>query len=654
MRIKCLGTALAATLCLAPAAWAQIAPTPSGWEPGQAKAKTDAYVQRRIEVFNRKAPDSEIRAALKLAQMVRPDEPTVLSQLAYYLGTWGSDQEFLDILAFRPEDPLANFHLAGNLSEQGYVNLALPYYAKAAALRPNVSWVQYDAGMNAFYAEDDAACVANLTRALAIGLTEEERRQAYLKRGECHARAGQRKEAKADFGRASVQGAYSVRMLDDGAFGPCRGGSLDKRVRDAAAIADNWKTYEGYRDLTRVLQCDRRHIGALTERLKLEARDANLKRHAEVHQIQLRNLTDGGATDAARARALRQPTAAEMLAEGQAIDMTKPQADITRVAYLSSRVLMLEPDNREARLLRARAVTNLAIGPLAPLAWDDATRVLQANPRAAKAHLVRAILMIRGKGYGEAVTELTAAIALDPNDVRLYLYRSQANLQLARNDAAVRDLTRVLASTPKEVAVRIDRAAAHYKLKNHAAALDDLGVALSVDPNDFRVRASIIQVLDALGRRADADALHIMLLADKQAQAKADAYLTARTTPELTAKVAAVQRGQAVAAQEKRAKERFQAFIEEYSPGEYAFDNLVRKMSNIDQDTDGQKTVDDIRDTAKYADARLNAAWRLGSAFMESDDAAGLPEELLGKLAVYMLDVQEMQKAMTKIKAKLY
>ncbi len=293
----------------------------------------------------------------------------------------------------------------------------------------------------------------------------------------------------------------------------------------------------------RVLECEPKHVGALKERLKLEDRDNNLKRHAAVHRIQLQNIQDGGKTYAARLKALQPPTVAEMLAEGLAIDMAKgPGADNSmRATYLASRALMQEPNNAQAHLLRARALANLGIGPLSALAWSHATRALQIDPNLAVAHLVRAVLFVRGKGFSEAAAELTAAIAIDPNDMRFYAQRGDAYAQLGRNREAVQDLTHFLASSPNDLLALQARALAHYGLKNHQAALNNLDAAFKVDPKNFNVRASTVMVLDAMSRGDDADAVHIVLMVDHEAATAGHAYLSGRMAPALAAKAATVK-----------------------------------------------------------------------------------------------------------------
>lgn len=651
--VRLIAVIAVAACCVMPAA-AQIAPTPDGWKPEQAKAKADAYIAEQIAVFTRKAPANDIKLALRRVQMVRPDEPTVTNQLAFYVGEGQPDQFYNEILAFRPDEPVATYYLAQKLSDEGYVNLALPFYAKAASQRPNDAVVQEKAGMNAFYAEDDAACIAYLTRSLEIGGPSQ---PTWLKRGECYARAGKKKEAEADFAKVEGNdGAYSVRMFREGVFNGCgwAWGSLDDRVRNAATVADDWKTYEGYRELTRVLECEPKHVGALTERLKLEDRDNNLKRHALVHRIQLQNLKDGGATNAARLKALQPPTAAQMLAEGQAIDMANDPGGEKRMraGHLASRVLMLEPGNAQAHLLRARALANLGIGPLSGLAWDDATRALGANPKLATAHFVRAVLFVRGNGYKEAAVELTAAIAIDPNDMRFYAQRGDAYAQVGQDEPAVQDLTRFLASSPKDIPALQGRALAYYNLKKYQLALSDLDAAFAIDPKNFRVKAATVRVLDAMGRKSDADAVHTVLLAEHEAETKANEYLARRTTPALTAKAADVKEGQAFAAMEKRAADRFQDFVNEYSPAEYSYNNLVRKMELATALDDN--TMKSLRDTAEYADTHLKAAWRIGSTFIDSDDMAGLSEEKLGKLAGWLVHVEEMQAGLKTIMDVLY
>ena len=48
------------------------------------------------------------------------------------------------------------------------------------------------------------------------------------------------------------------------------------------------------------------------------------------------------------------------------------------------------------------------------------------------------------------------------------------------------------------------------------------------------------------------------------------------------------------------------------------------------------------------------AAWRIGSTFIDSDDMAGLSEEKLGKLAGWLVHVEEMQAGLKKIMDVLY
>lgn len=649
--------AVAVAVCCAAGASAQIAPTPAGWELDEAIAKASAWVDEQIAAFERREPAANIKLALRQAQMLAPDEPTATNQLAFYLGPSQPDRIYLDILAFRPDEPVANYYLAENLSREGYEALALPYYATAARQRPDDVVIQFHAGMNAFYAEDNAACIAYLTRAQAIGVSASDEEQIYLKRGECHARAGMKKQAEADFSnQESNDGAYSVRMFREGVYNGCgwAWGSLEDRVRNAAAVADDWKPYEGYRDLTRVLMCEPKHAGALKERLKLEERDNNLKRHALAHRIQLQNLQDGGKTYDARLAALAPQTIQEMLAEGRSIDMVNdPGRDKRmRAAFLATRVLAQEPDNAQAHLLRARAIANLGIGPLSGLAWSHATRALEIDPKLATAHFVRAILFMRGNGYREAATELTAAIALDPGDTRFYAQRASAFGALKLYAEAVQDYTRVLAAREKDINALRGRAEAHYGLKNYQAAYNDLGTALGVEPENFDVRASLIGVLDAMGRRQDADALHIMLLAKQEVQAKAHAYLAARTTPALEAKATEVKGGIADADALKRAEARFQAFVDEYVPGEYAYENLVLDMgaaTSLDDDK-----LQDLRTRGEYAERKFKEARRIGNSLIASDEASRLSAEQLVKLAAWLAQVDSMQTGLTDVLNSIY
>src|SRR5690606_31610364 len=130
----------------------------------------------------------------------------------------------------------------------------------------------------------------------------------------------------------------------------------------------------------------------------------------------------------------------------------------------------------------------------------------------------------------------------------------------------------------------------------------------------------------------------IVLASDFEAEAKANSYLAGRMTPELAAKIASQKEGQAFAALEKRAGDRFQSFVDEFSPGEYAYENLVLDMGAAT--TLDDKKLQDFRKRGEYAEGKLKAAWRIGNALIESDDAAGLTEEQLGKLALWLAQVE--------------
>jgi len=158
-----------------------------------------------------------------------------------------------------------------------------------------------------------------------------------------------------------------------------------------------------------------------------------------------------------------------------------------------------------------------------------------------------------------------------------------------------------------------------------------------------------VMVLDAMSRGDYADAVHIVLMVDHEAATAGHAYLSGRMTPALAAKAATVKDGMAFAAKQKRAQDRFQAFVDEYSPGEYIYEDLVGMMSKADSSANGEKTLKDLRDTANSADARLKAAWRLGNARIDSDDIQGLPEESVGKLATYLVHVETMQAGLANI-----
>ena len=107
---------------------------------------------------------------------------------------------------------------------------------------------------------------------------------------------------------------------------------------------------------------------------------------------------------------------------------------------------------------------------------------------------------------GGAVADLTAALTLEPDDGDVLKYRAEALTELDRRDEALADLTRAIELTPDEADALLARARLRARADDRAGAADDFGAVIGLDPSSADALAGRADVLDALGRTAEADA----------------------------------------------------------------------------------------------------------------------------------------------------
>lgn len=329
---------------------------------------------------------------------------------------------------------------------------------------------------------------------------------------------------------------------------------------------------------------------------------------------------------------------AAWLAEAARLTRASDVPSRIRAVYLADQALRAEPASVQARLMRARALTNLNLGKLSALAWDDATQALAADPTLHRAHLVRAILFLRGNGLNEALTELNAAIALAPREADYRALRGETLLALGRHQPAIDDFTVALSARPNDGAILLNRAGAYFKARRLPLALADLEALERLMPQSVEVQGLLIEVLDASGRKADADARHLALIARDEAAARKHRYLAQRTSPALV-----------TAAAEKRARDAFQSFVDDYVPAEYSYESLVDRMQNAGEARDPAKERGILRGMADDVDRHAKAAFRKGSALSESPDFKHLGPELSLKLVEYLAAVVKIQDGMSRL-----
>ncbi|MDF7776964.1 tetratricopeptide repeat protein [Sphingomonas sp. AOB5] len=540
--VRLIGAAIAATMLTVATATAQVA-TPASLSPDRiAPAVTGMVADKVAKAKASTGYTRESFEQIQLAQMLRPDDRTVLYLVGRQSRSGGAtERTYLDVLDFLPNEGVANFSIAELLAEEGYERLALPYYARAVEAYPGVNMYTYRGGLNAYFAGEYATCVKFLDLAIA-GPVVLESGDMYIKRAECHAMLGHKAEAKADFEKAveitpGNAYAYSTRMFRDGVYNGCRGTAASRAQSGYREWDRGSGSYGGYRELTIALQCDPNHLATLEVFLKIEQNDANLSRHAQMRRIRIADLKDGGQTSAARAAKLKPLSVAEMLAEADGIDMRAAgRPGRIRAVYLASRVLLTEPANMRARLLRARGLANLNVEALGPLSWDDATQAMRANPRDPVPYHIRAIWLERLNDKAGAASEYGMAIAAEPGNARYYVMRATVLGNDGKYAPALADLSAAIAREPGNRDAYIVRGNIQLAAGNPAAALPAYERAWQLDRNEPYPRIGMVRAHDAMGQTATADAIHLAILRDDRNQAS-DRFLAARNRPDLLAQV---------------------------------------------------------------------------------------------------------------------
>lgn len=616
-------------------------PTPEPYRAELIAPNSRAYTEAQIKAYNDKTvKDPEL--ALLAVEMLMPDRIDIADALAGYGDQRTSERRLIELLAIAPDNDSANYVMATSLDQQGYHRLAVPYYRRASATSPDSYSRHAKAGLNAYFAGDWQACIDGYNKSQATGHPYAMVGEDFLKRAECKAFAGQ--NAGGDFHTAIDRDGYirytfANRMFEDGVFKGCKG-SAEGKTKSAADQFARGKAYEAYRDVHIALQCDPDYIPAHELRIRIEDADNNLSAHAAAHKHVLANLRDGGQTDAQKLSSLQPASVAQMMTEASQTDMTQSTRNIVRVVNLATRTLRLEPNNWQARLYRARALTNLNAAQLLPMAWDDAAFVdsVAEGPldidRASVLH-VRGILLFRVKMWDEALAQLNQAIALTPADMRVYLMRAQVYEAQTRYDLAVKDAELVLQYQPKNIGARYIACRVKLAQKDYAGARVHLQAIYAAEPGNRAARSKLIELSDLLGNRTEADSLHRNFIIEDEAGALADPYLKTRATAAFVADAqaqGAKQRGQAKG---KAFQDRFTAYRARYSAASSRNDNLVARFDAMGTTPQKREDLIDLIDDldALYkefdvlqteAESMLAADHSMLSAQQEADLIQGL------------------------------
>jgi tetratricopeptide (TPR) repeat protein len=140
-----------------------------------------------------------------------------------------------------------------------------------------------------------------------------------------------------------------------------------------------------------------------------------------------------------------------------------------------------------ARALRgALYLTNGKLGD----AITDCTESIRLEPDKPFAYGTRAQAWLRADYGDRALADCAAALRLDPRWTEAYLVRSVVHVRQKKLDQAVADLTTALQLDPGNAGAHARRGSLYFRRGQYAKGVADLIVALVLDPSQFRVTIS--------------------------------------------------------------------------------------------------------------------------------------------------------------------
>lgn len=155
-----------------------------------------------------------------------------------------------------------------------------------------------------------------------------------------------------------------------------------------------------------------------------------------------------------------------------------------------------DPNNPQTRFAYAMAL--ISINKL-PEALEQATKIIEANPKLAGPYKLRAQVKRAMNQPKEAATDLDSAVQLEPQDLEALLLRADVYEDLKDYDRARADVEQVLQIRPGLPAAILQRAQLYSLQKRYDLAIVDLGQLLQQDPKNVQLRVQIAQLYLAGG-----------------------------------------------------------------------------------------------------------------------------------------------------------
>ncbi|MFM2096957.1 MAG: hypothetical protein RIS70_4081 [Planctomycetota bacterium] len=155
-----------------------------------------------------------------------------------------------------------------------------------------------------------------------------------------------------------------------------------------------------------------------------------------------------------------------------------------------------DPNNPQTRFAYAMALVSIK---KFPEALEQATKIIEANPRLTGPYKLRAQVKRALDQTKEAIADLDTAIQLEPQDLEAMLLRADVYEDLKDYDRARADVEQVLQARPGLPAAILQRAQLYSLQKRYDLAIADLGQLLQQDPKNVQLRVQIAQLYLAGG-----------------------------------------------------------------------------------------------------------------------------------------------------------
>lgn len=173
----------------------------------------------------------------------------------------------------------------------------------------------------------------------------------------------------------------------------------------------------------------------------------------------------------------------------------------SRVLDVYHEILTLDPDSAEADMLAGEALDEMSDSSGA---IDMFRKAVKAKPGEPNVHFGLGYLLWSQKQYPEAIKELQAELANDPNHAQSMLYIADADIQMNQNTDAAPLLEKAAKLDPSLGLAYLDLGILAANDERNDDALREFLAAEKLIPNDVNVHWRLGRLYRAMGRKEEA------------------------------------------------------------------------------------------------------------------------------------------------------